>query len=106
MEDFSYLLISLLMVAVGLSLGLPFYLRRRDGMQSGPSAHTKEEALAEEISGLQKDLVAAQTSLDLMRNQLSESKQELASKQSRLIEEETELTASKSRMEESKKAFD
>ena len=46
MEDFSYLLISLLMVAVGLSLGLPFYLRRRDAMQSGPSAHTKEEALA------------------------------------------------------------
>ena len=106
MEDVSYLLISLLIAAVGLSLGLPFYLRRRDAMQSGPSTHAKEEALNEEITGLQRDLVAAQTSLDLIRNQLSESKQELASKQSRLIEVETELSASKARMEENKKAFD
>ena len=106
MEDVSYLVVSVLIAVVALSIGLPLYLRRLDSRQINPLESERENALTEEINSLQKDLVAAKTSLSLMQNQLSESKQELASKQNRLMEVESDLSATRARVEENKKAFE
>ncbi len=105
METLPTINIIVTLVAILILLGLLIFRGRLFGLGEHNNSQGKE-SLGNEIAQLRKELVASQTTLQLVNEQLDESKNENMMKQARLSEAEIELSALKARMEESKKAFD
>jgi len=105
MENLSTAILIVTLVAILVLLGFLIFRKRAAGSGGRDESHNRE-SLENEIAQLRNNLVTSQTTLQLVSEQLAESKSETVAKQARLIELESELSAMKARMEESKKAFD
>ena len=105
METLPTTIIMVTLAGILVLLGL-LILRGRLFGSAGHNDPQEKESFDNEIAQLRKELVASQTTLQLVNEQLDESKNQNVMKQARLTEVEIELSAMKARMEESKKAFD
>ncbi len=105
METLPTTIIMVTLAGILVLLGL-LILRGRLFGSAGHNDPQEKESFDNEIAQLRKELVTSQTTLQLVNEQLDESKNQNVVKQARLTEVEIELSAMKARMEESKKAFD
>ena len=105
METLPTTIIMVTLAGILVLLGL-LILRGRLFGSAGHNDPQEKESFDNEIAQLRKELVASQTTLQLVNEQLDESKNQNGMKQARLTEVEIELSAMKARMEETKKAFD
>ena len=105
METLPTTIIMVTLAGILVLLGL-LILRGRLFGSARDNDFQEKESFDNEIAQLRKELVASQTTLQLVNEQLDESKNQNVMKQARLTEVEIELSAMKARMEETKKAFD